>query len=368
MILIVTNNAWYAYNFRFNLARFLKEKGFRVAFVMPYDNKYTTLIEEEFPCYDLRIDAKGINPINDFKSLMNLYKLYKSLKPEIVLNFTIKPNIYSSIICGILGIKCISNITGLGTIFIKETIVTKIAKVFYRYSLMYNQKVFFQNKDDLELFIANNLINKEISYVLPGSGVDLKRFVPIKPKKRNNKFVFLLIARLLRDKGVIELIEATKILKLKYKDFEVHLLGAIGVANNTAITKEELEEWVETGLVKYLGQTDNVQEVIAQVDCVVLPSYREGTPRSLLEACAMEKPIIATNVVGCKDVVDDGENGFLCMVKDSRDLANKMEMMLKLTEDERANMGQLGRKKIIREFDENIVLEIYLETIQKVLG
>jgi glycosyltransferase involved in cell wall biosynthesis len=365
-IAIVLNNSWAAYNFRFNLARGLKKGGYDVIFIVPYNIKYSELIQKEFKIYDLKIDAKGINPISDFKTIISLYKLFKDIKPDIVLNFTIKANIYSSIISGIIGIKSISNITGLGTIFIKQTIVTKIAKLLYKIALRCNSKVFFQNSDDKSLFIHNNLASKEKTILLPGSGVDLNKFIPIK-KQDNKIFKFLLIARLLKDKGVVEFIEAIKIIKKKYNHIEFQILGEVGVANTTAITKEELQKWTDSDLIKYLGTTDNVQDVISKVDCVVLPSYREGMPRSLLEACAMEKSIIATNVAGCKEVVDDGVNGYLCKVRNFQDLAAKMEMMINLSNDEIDAMGKAGRNKIINEFDEKIVINKYLDNIKEIL-
>ncbi|WP_039920126.1 glycosyltransferase family 4 protein, partial [Sulfurimonas gotlandica] len=295
-VAIVLNSAWQAYNFRFNLARSLKNANYEVCFIAPYDEKYSKLIEEEFNFHHIKIDAKGINPVSDLKTMVSLYKLYKRIKPDIVLNFTIKPNIYSSIVTGVLDIKVISNITGLGTIFIKQTLVTKVAKLLYKIALGFNNKVFFQNSDDMNLFIDNSLIKKEKTDLLPGSGVDLNKFIPI-VKKSDDKLKFLLIARLLKDKGILEYIEAIKIIKNKYENIEFQILGAVGVENNTAITEEELQVWIDNKLINYLGVTDNVQDVISEADCIVLPSYREGTPRSLLEACAMEKPIIATNVV-----------------------------------------------------------------------
>lgn len=371
-IAIVLNNSWYAYNFRFNLARSLKEFGYEVVFIAPYDAKYSELIKKEFEFYDINIDAKGINPISDLKTMIALYRLYKTLNLDMVLNFTIKPNIYSSIVSGVLGIKSISNITGLGTIFIKQSIVTKIAKLLYKTALGFNSKVFFQNSDDKNLFVENKLVSKEKTDLLPGSGVDLDKFIPIE-KEDDGIFRFLLIARLLKDKGILEFIKATKKLKnleLKidnYSDIEFQILGAVGVANKTAISKDELQQWVDDDLVNYLGITDNVQEVITQSDCVVLPSYREGTPRSLLEACAMEKPIIATDVVGCKEVVEDGVNGYLCEVKNAQDLVDKMEMMTNLSDEEREAMGKAGREKIVKEFDEKIVIDKYLKTIEDIL-
>ncbi len=365
-IAIVLNNSWQAYNFRLNLARSLKDNGYEVVFIAPYDSKYSELIEKEFKFFDIQIDAKGINPLSDLKTILNLYKLYKNIQPDIILNFTIKPNIYSSIVAGIVGIKSISNITGLGTIFIRQSLTTKVAKLLYKIALGFNSKVFFQNNDDKSLFIKDRLVIENKTDLLPGSGVDLNKFVPIE-KQEEEVFKFLLIARLLKDKGILEFIDAIKIIKSKYNNVEFQILGAVGVANKTAITKEELQIWIDNDLVNYLGTTDNVQDIISNADCIVLPSYREGTPRSLLEACAMEKSIIATDVVGCKEVVEDGINGYLCEVRDSQDLASKMEMMINLSEDERKIMGQAGRDKIVKEFDEKIVINKYLESIKEIL-
>ena len=366
-IALVINNSWSAYNFRLNLARAMKKDGYEVVFIAPYDNKYSKLIEEEFRFFDVDIDSKGMNPINDMKMILSLYKTFKIIKPDIILNFTIKPNIYSSIVAGVMGIASISNITGLGTIFIKESLVTKIAKLLYKVALNFNSVVFFQNRDDENLFTYNNLVDKNKIDLLPGSGVDLKKFVPSQTKTLNNKIIFLVIARLLKDKGIVEYIEAIKIIQKKYKNVEFKILGAVGVENKTAISKDELQVWIDNNLVEYLGVSDDVQKIIASVDCVVLPSYREGTPRSLLEACAMEKPIITTNVVGCKEVVDDSINGYLCKVKDTKDLANKIEMMINLSQDERVSMGRLGRKKVVDKFDEKIVIDKYLNSIREIL-
>jgi len=366
-IAIVLNNSWYAYNFRLNLARDLKTNGYEVIFIAPYDEKYSELIKKEFLFFHVDINSKGINPIVDIKTMFSLYKLYKTIKPNVVLNFTIKPNIYSSIVSGIIGIKSISNITGLGTIFIKQSLITKIAKLLYKLALSFNEIVFFQNKDDKKLFIYNKLIVEEKTDLLPGSGVDLRKFIPIESETDKDKLKFLLIARLLKDKGIYEYIESIKILRKKYANIEFQILGAVGVENKTAISRDELQLWIDDGLINYIGTTDNVQIVIANADCIVLPSYREGVPRSLLEACAMEKPIIATNVVGCKEVVNNGVNGYLCEVKNSQDLADKMEMMINLSEEERKNMGKAGREKIVKEFDEKIVINKYLQTIKEIL-
>jgi glycosyltransferase involved in cell wall biosynthesis len=306
--------------------------------------------------------------LEDFKTLIEFYKLYKKIKPDIILNFTIKPNIYSTLAGSFFNIKCVNNISGLGTLFINQNLATKIAKFLYKFSQKKAYKVFFQNKDDLNLFVKENLIDRNKCDLLPGSGVDIEKFKPLKIKKKDNIFRFLLIARMLWDKGIGEYIEAARIIKQKYRDVEFLLLGAVGVDNPSAISLKQIKKWENEGIIKYLGVSDNVKLEIAKADCIVLPSfYREGVPRVLLEAAAMEKPIITTNNVGCKEVVDDGLNGFLCEVKNAKDLADKMEKMLNLSEKERIKMGKKGREKIIREFDEKIVIEKYLKVIKEVL-
>jgi len=370
-VVIALNTSWNIYNFRLNLARALKKNGYEVILVAPYDS-YSDILKEEFEYHDIYINNKGTNPKEDLKTLMGFYRLYKKIRPDIVLNYTIKPNIYGNLACGLLGIKTINNISGLGTVFIKESIVTKIVKFLYRYSLSKSSKVFFQNGDDRDLFVQHSLVKKDICDLVPGSGIDTNKFMPVKFEKKDDTFRFLLIARMLYDKGIGEYVEAARIiknLKLKienYSNIEFQLLGSLDAVNKTAISKEQMQQWVDDKLVNYLGVTDNVQEFIKKADCIVLPSYREGTPRTLLESASMAKPIVTTNVVGCKEVVDDKVNGYLCEVRNAQDLANKIEMMLGLSDEERVVMGKAGREKMVREFDESIVINKYLNSIEKI--
>ena len=367
-ITIVSNTSWSLFNFRLGIARNLKENGYEVVLIAPYD-EYSQRLEEEFEYHDVYMNNKGTNPKEDIKTTMEFYKLYKKIKPDVVLHYTIKPNIYGTIACSLLGIKTVNNIAGLGTLFIKQNFVTKIAKWLYKYSQSKSDKIFFQNSDDYEMFTGEGLVEKAKCDVLPGSGVDTSKFVPIEHIKEDDKFRFLLIARMLWDKGVGEYVEAAKIIKPKYPHVEFQLLGFLDVINKSAISKDQMQEWVDAGYVNYLGISDNVKDEIAKVDCVVLPSfYREGTPRILLESASMAKPIITTDNVGCRDVVDDVINGYLCEVRNAQDLANKMEMMLTIDENDRIIMGQYGRKKMVKEFDETIVINKYLETIKLLEG
>jgi len=372
-IIVNANIVWTITNFRTNLIKHLIDNGYEVICIADKDDfsKEPEAILEKLNVnlIKVKLSRSGINPIEDLKYWYSLLKIYKSVKPDIILNYTIKPNIYGTIAASLLNIPTINNIAGLGTLFVKEGLVTKAAKLLYKYSQSKATKIFFQNKDDFDLFTIRKLVDRNKCDILPGSGVDTNRFRPIKQDKTNDKLVFLLISRMLWDKGIKEYIEAARIIKKKYSNVEFQLLGFIDMSNKTAISKAQIDEWTKEGVVTYLGTSDHVENEILQVDCIVLPSfYREGTPKTLLESASMEKPIITTNNIGCKDVVDDGVNGYLCKIKDSNDLADKIEKMINLSEEERNLMGKEGRKKIINDFDEKIVFKKYLESIKEILG
>jgi len=367
-IAIVSNTSWSLFNFRFELAKAIRKAGYEIVLIAPYDD-YSNRLSEEFEYHDIAMNNKGTNPKEDIKTTIDFYKLYKEIQPDVVLHYTIKPNIYGTIACCLLEIKTINNIAGLGTLFIKQNFVTKIAKWLYKYSQSKASKIFFQNSDDFEVFTDEGLVEKVKCDILPGSGVDTGKFIPVEVEKEEDVFRFLFVARMLWNKGTGEYVEASKLIKVKYKNVEFQMLGFLDVDNHSAVTKEKMKEWVDTGYVKYLGVSDDVKKEIAKADCIVLPSfYREGTPRVLLESASMAKVIITTDNVGCRDVVDDEVNGYLCKVRDSKDLALKMEMMLNLSEDKRIRMGKLGREKMISEFDESIVIRKYLDSLGVILN
>ncbi len=364
-VAIISNTSWNIFNFRLNLARALRTYGYEVILIAPRD-EYSERLSREFEYHDIYMSNKGTNPIEDLKTTIGFYKLFNQLKPSVILSYTIKPNIYGNIAGKLSNVKSINNISGLGTAFIQESLITKVVKQLYKYSLSKSSRVFFQNGDDKELFIDKRLVKDDSCDLVPGSGVDSQKFQPSILEHSGNSIKFLLIARMLWDKGVGEFIESARIIKEKYPNASFYLLGAIGVENSTAIQREQIEAWEAEGIIKYLGISDNVKEVIDKADCIVLPSYREGVPRSLLEAASMAKPIITTNVVGCKEVVDDGINGFLCEAKNAKDLARQIEKMILLSSYEREEMGWAGRAKIINEFDEKIVIDKYITAIKEI--
>jgi glycosyltransferase involved in cell wall biosynthesis len=315
------------------------------------------------------MDNQGTNPVRDLLLLWHFFRLLSIERPDVCLCYTVKPNVYGSLAARALGIPVINNITGLGAVFMKEGWLNQLVKWLYKVSLSRSKKVFFQNDDDRQLFITNRLLSEDVTDLLPGSGINLEKFAPFPlPLPRKTPIRFLLIARMLWDKGVGEFVEAARLLKQRGVDAEFCLLGFLDVKNPAAISHQQMNDWVSEGVVRYLGVSDNVREEIAQVDCVVLPSYREGTPRTLLEAAAMARPIVTTDAVGCRTVVDDGTNGFLCKPKDAFDLADKMERIVSMSPFEREIMGLRGRNKVEREFDEQIVIEKCLSAIEAVLA
>jgi len=381
-IAIVINTSWNIYNFRLGLLDALRDKGYRVIAIAPRDDYSEKLKALGFEYHDININNKGTNPFQDFLLMFSFYRLYKKLKPDVILQYTIKPNIYGTWAAKMVGIPVVNNISGLGTVFLNDGFSSKLARWLYRFSLRFAHKVFFQNPHDRQLFVDNKLIKAEKTDVLPGSGIDVEKFKPVDFKKEDQfTFVFLLIARMIKDKGIVEFVEAARAVSMgsecfdfaqsKYSDLidlEFWLLGDLYLGNPTAISQAQLEGWQREGVVKYLGHVDDVASIVNKADCVVLPSYREGLSRVLLEAAALAKPIITTSVPGCKDVVDDGDNGFLCKVKDAKDLEVQMQKMLNLTNQQRQIMGQNGRRKIEQKFNEKIVISKYLDAIQVVLN
>ncbi|MFN3976924.1 MAG: glycosyltransferase family 4 protein [Aquificaceae bacterium] len=363
-LILTSNTSWSVWNFRRGLIRALIDKGFDVYVVAPED-EYSKNFPKFIPLKNL--DRKGKNPIRDAKLLLEYISIYRRIKPDLVLNFTIKPNIYSSLACRLLSIRCISTITGLGYVFVKESLLTKFVSLLYKVSLEKNQKVVFLNPDDKELFLKRGLINEEKAVIIKGEGINTELFNPkVCQKKEKDAFIFLMVSRLLWDKGVGEFVSAGRLLKEAYKEnIELWLLGPIDKGNPSSVSEEDIKRWEEEGIIKYLGTTQDVRPFICQADCVVLPSYREGIPRSLLEAMAMERPIITTDSPGCREVCKDGENGFLVKPRDVESLFRAMERMYRLSGEERESMGRLGRKLAVDEFSEEKVIRDYLEIIFK---
>jgi len=367
-ILVVSNYGWTVFNFRRNLIQELQRAGHDVFVQTEYDGYERRLGLEVRHVIPLDIDRKGVNPFHDLRTLFSIRRGIKIAKTDICLFFTIKPVVYGGIAAMLSHIPFISNVTGLGTAFIGRTWLRTIAKALYKVGLARATRIFFQNSDDMRLFLSGGLTKAARTTLLPGSGVDLSHFSPRMRSDRRQQFVFLLAARLLWDKGVREFVEAARLVKSEFANTEFRLIGFLDVQNPSAIPRAQVAQWTAEGVVRYLGATDDMASTYAEADCIVLLSYREGVPRTLLEAASMGLPVITADAVGCRDAVEDGITGFLCRQRDVQDLADKMRQMLRLPADERLAMGYAGRKKMLREFDERIVISNYLEAIGQIEG
>ncbi|MBY6198480.1 glycosyltransferase family 4 protein [Vibrio hangzhouensis] len=367
-VVITANTSWYLYNFRRNTILTLLENGYHVVAISPKDKYSQKIAELGADYYHIEIDQGGTNPIKDIGTVFSFVRLYRRIRPNMILNFTPKNNIYSTLAARTVGAKAINNIAGLGMVFINENLTAKLARFLYKISQPKAHTIFFQNDEDKALFAKHNLAPLEITDRVPGSGVDLSRFT-LSPSKDDGTVRFLLIARMLYDKGIGHYVEAARELKTNYGDqVEFRLLGFLDVNNPSAVSKEDMQSWVDEGIVNYLGTSDSVEKEIAKVDCMVLPSfYREGVPKSLLEACAMGKPIITTDNVGCRETVDDGCNGYLCEPRSTSSLVEKLELMINHTHQERLLMGEKSRTKVENEFDEKIVIRKYLQAVETAL-
>ncbi len=364
-IAIVLNTSWNIFNFRRGLIKTLLEKGHQVYTIAPRDEYSNKLIRLGCQFIDLKMTSKGINPMKDIALVFELLNTYRKIKPDIILHFTIKPNIYGTIAASLLRIPVINNICGLGTSFMCKKSISKIVMLLYRFSFQFAHKIFFQNEYDQRIFIKYKIIKASQSGLLAGSGINLEEFKPL-PKTSGKGFTFLMISRLLYDKGVVEYIDAIKILNRSGITARFQLMGSADPEHSRGIPIEKIEEWINSDIVEYLGATHIVQNYIRDADCVVLPSYREGTPKALLEAASMAKPIVTTNVPGCNTVVENGINGILCRSKDSKDLAEKMKELYLLDSRKLSKMGQNSRIKVKAIFNEQLVIDKYLQAISEI--
>ena len=360
-IALVSNTAWSLFNFRLNLIRHLQAAGHTIVAVAPSDSFADKLKSSGVEFEAVPISTSGINPVAELRSVWRLRSVFKRQGVDLVLSYTPKGNLYAALACMALGLPFVPNVSGLGRAFIRRSPVTWTALGLYRLTFRRAHRVFFQNLDDMDMFVGARLVKAAKAERLPGSGVDLVRFTPglVDRTPVDDAPVFLLVARMLWDKGVGEYVAAARLVRTQFPNARFLLLGGLASDNPSAIPEGQVERWVREGVVSYLGSTEDVKPHLAQADCVVLPSYREGVPRVLLEAAAMARPLITTDAPGCRDAVKDGETGFICHPRNAQDLANKMRSFMALTGEQRRAMGHRGRAFVEQNFDEQVVLDRY---------
>lgn len=365
-IIFVSNISWSLFNFRRGLMTEIKNRGHEVIFCAAFDDYTSKLQQLGFRYIPITLERKGTNIFKDLFLFLSLFSIYKREKPDWILHNSVKPNIYGAIAAYLSGRRCINTVSGLGYLFIRKTFLSRMIKMLYKLAGSCTKKTFFQNRDDLQLFLEEKLIAAKKCVLVAGSGVNTDLFKPNGNKltvSSEEDFAFLYLGRILWDKGIAELIESVRRLKKQYPSIKVNFLGMIDRGNPAGVSQSQIEAWEEEGLIKYLGETVDVRPYLDSCNCVILPSYREGTPRALLEAAAMELPVIATDVPGCRDAVDHGVTGFLVKVKDPHDLGKAMEAMIKMSESKRNEMGRSGRAKVVRDYSEKAVIEAYCAQI-----
>lgn len=366
-VLITVNAAWNVVNFRAPLVRHLVASGHQVTVLAPPDGAEDELCQMGCTFVPLKMNAKGLSPIDAWQMVRQFKRHFRQSKPDVVLSFTIKNNLFGALAARSLGIAFIPNVTGLGTAFLSGRALQIVAETLYRFCFQRLKVVFFQNEDDRDLFLTRGLVQPSQARVLPGSGIDLDRF-SVAPLPGQSDPVFLMVARLIRDKGVMEYARAAAIVKRRFPQAQFRILGPLGAENRGAIPADVVASWSPEIDLEYLGEADDVRPFVSAADCVVLPSYREGAPRTLIEAAAMGRAVIATDVPGCRAVVEDGLTGFFCQLQDADSLANACIRVIEIGTEQRRCMGLAGRKKMEHEYDQAIVVAAYEAAIGEIVG
>ena len=368
-VTLSANTSWYLFNFRASTIRAMAAAGWRVVCLSPPDDygpRLRTLGCEWVP---LPMDNAGTHPGRDLALLGRFWRHYRALRPVVAFHFTIKNNVYGTWAARALGVPAVNNVSGLGTAFIRRGPVAAVVRGLYRLSQPLAHRVFCQNSEDAELLKRHRLVPADRLALLPGSGVDLQRFHPglRLPRAPGAPLRLLYAGRMLADKGLRELIEAVGRLNAGAVRCQLSLCGFAGAENVSAIGEAELQQWAQRPGVRWLGPSDDMPAVYAQADAVVLPSYREGMPRSLLEAGAMGLPAVATDVPGCRHIVSDGVNGLLCEARSADALQAALQRLLSMDDAQRTALGAAGRARVEAGFDEQRVVDAALAVVRGVL-
>ena len=318
-------------------------------------------ISQKMGCHFIEtpIASHGTNPVTDLKLLLFYRRMLKRVQPDMVFTYTIKPNVYLGMACGQLGVPCVMNVSGLGTAVENPGLLQLVTLTLYRLATRKAQTVFFQNTENESLF-AKHRIAEGKRKLLPGSGVNTQQY-KVLPYPQGSQVHFLFMARILKEKGIDQYLEAAEIVRRRHPECVFHVLGVC----DDAAYREKLQVLTNAGVVQYHGQQKDLLPYQELSSCTIHPTYYpEGLSNVLLESAACGRPIITTDRSGCREVIDDGVNGFVCKQKDTADLVRQIEKILALSRDQRKAMGLAGRKKVEKEFDRQIVVEAYMQELR----
>ena len=360
-VLFSACTSWTLFNYHRNTFRAFLEAGYDVH-VACHSDRYAKKLEA-LGCVaiPLSIRPASRNPFYELYTLLQFFNIYARVRPAAAFHFTIKCNLYGSLAARALGIPFVNSISGLGSAFNEPGLFRRMVETAYRLLQRGCFRVFFHNPSDLDYMLRRGMASSRQAFLLPGSGVDLRHFQP-SPRPRSGNFVFVFAGRIIWEKGLAFLAEAMRIVQGEEAAVECRVHGFTGRGNPKYVPVDTLRDWESEGLIRYLDHHDDVREAFEEADCVVLPTYYgEGVPKSLLEAAAMAKPIVTTDLPGCRRAVREGENGFLCAPRDAESLAQAMLRMVRLGEAERARMGANGRSMVEAHFSEARVTKAYLD-------
>lgn len=351
-ILVLANDDIGLYKFRKDLINTLIYHENRIYISLPKGLFIEKM--EKMGCHfiETKVDRRGMNPGTDFKLMIKYFKIIRKIHPDLIITYTIKPNIYGGIVARFCGVPYAVNITGLGTSFQKDNLMKKFVVFLYRRACSHAKTVFFENQENQEVFLQNNIIKKKQSCLLPGAGIDLQEYEFADYPDSIKKVRFLFIGRIMREKGIEELFKAAKNLKKIYPEVSFDIVGPM-----EDDYKNRIQSLVKNGIIHYYGYQEDVKPMIRESHCFVLPSYHEGMANTLLEAGAMGRPLITSRIHGCMEAVEEGKNGWLVNVKDARELEWQMKKFVELPWEEKKKMGQASRKIMEEKFKKEIVVE-----------
>lgn len=358
-ILILTNNDIGLYKFRKELIEELLKNN-DVFISLPDGGYIEELVNIGCKFINTKIDRRGINPLNDFKLIREYNAIIKNINPNLVLTYTIKPNIYGGLICRIRGITYATNITGLGSTFQKKGILQKIIINMYKYSLKKSKAVFFENEDNKKKFIDNKITSVSQSFKLSGAGVNLHEYSCTLYPTEDDTIRFLFIGRIMKEKGIDELLEVAQKIKLKFRNIKFDIIGP-----EEDIYSDTMNDLESKEIISYYGYKEDIKPYISQSHCFILPSYHEGMANTLLESGAMGRPLIASDIPGCREAIIDGQNGYLIKPKDSEDLYLKILKFINLTHEDKKKMAIYSRKHIQENFDKSNVVKQTIDVLKQ---
>ena len=358
-VLFLVNHDVTIYNFRYELVETLVNKGYDVYISSPNGDRIKFFTDIGCKFIETDVSRHGTNPVTDFKLFVKYLKIMKTIKPDVVLSYTIKPNVYGGMAAAMRGIPFFPNVTGLGVAVNNKGVARNIILTLYKLAFKKAACVFFQNSENRKFFEDNKLYNG-VYKVIPGSGVNIEKFIPLEyPDKERVDFVY--ISRIMKDKGIEEYFECAEYIEAKYKNVKFHICGFC--EDNY---EDRLKDFVRRSIVEYHGMVSDVRTILKDCSALIHPSYHEGMSNVLLEASACARPCLCSDIAGCKEIVADNKTGFLFKPGDVESLINAVEKFLNLTCAQRKEMGVYARRKVEKEFDRQIVVDAYLSEINKV--